>query len=101
MKEKKTLTVQSLLDEVNRRNECSVCDPKVREGWNAILETMLMAAGAYHGFRFLGIDEVPMGQDPGINRDGEGVEYPQGQGVTPEQTTLWFKRTDKTRVKYL
>ena len=65
---RKTVDISDLITEVNQRNRVSTCDAKVRMGWNDLLETVLMRADRYRGFRYLNDGEVPPGQLAGIMR---------------------------------
>jgi len=93
---RKTLSVETLRSEVNRRNRESTCSPEVRQGWNSILESMLMATGNYRGFRFLTPDKVPDGKAPGI-KENQG-DFPLAIG---NDNADRFKGTDDTRRAYL
>jgi len=77
---RKTFDIQKLKDIVNKRNALSTCEPKVREGWNSLLEEVLHQNGTYNGFCYL--TEVPSGCKPGIDYANR------------------FKDTDDTRRKY-
>ena len=70
MSRRKTFDVGALITVVNRRNKFSTCDPKVREGWNNILEEVLVQTGNYSGYVYLGPSDVPKGQLPGVDDDG-------------------------------
>lgn len=61
-----------IVDEVNRRNRESTCDPLMRAGWNALLADILMDAGWYAGFGYLMVKDIPAGQKPGIQTDASG-----------------------------
>ncbi len=72
---RKTLHLRELVDWVNERNATSTCDAKVREGWNAVVNSFLMAAEGYGGFSYLSSDELTgnaKGQPPGIVFDHTG-----------------------------
>lgn len=71
MKKKKTVNIKWLVEEINRKNRESTCPRDVRNGWNSLLETIMMQANVYNGHSFLKADEVPAGHLPGIVRDGE------------------------------
>ena len=47
---KKTFKVENLINEVNRLNVESTCDPKLRIGWNSLLETVLFETDNYKGY---------------------------------------------------
>lgn len=69
MTKRKTVTIEFLKSEVNRKNRESTCDAKVRDGWNDLLESMLHATGNYNGYRNLLPTEVPKGHKPGMLED--------------------------------
>ena len=78
----KTIDLVELIQEVNRRNACSICKPTAREGWNSLLETMLMKADVYAGFNNLRASELQgdaIGQPPGIIFDQQAIN----EGRTP------------------
>ncbi len=72
MGKRKTVQISELIDFVNERNQVSTCEPSVRDGWNAMLERVLMDADVYAGFNYYGEADVPAGQSPGIVRDSTG-----------------------------
>lgn len=74
MRKRKTLRVDDLKAEVNRRNRESTCSADVRRGWNDILCTILIKANAYNGFCYLTTNQVPPGKLPGQIRNPEGSE---------------------------
>ena len=63
---RKTFSIAGLLYLVNTRNRNSTCDPKVREGWNCVLESVLMEANVYDGFNYLEQKDIPWAEKPGI-----------------------------------
>lgn len=65
-KGRKTFSIAGVLYEINQKNQSSTCDPQVRQGWNSMLESILMAADVYSGFGYLDFADVPQGQSPGI-----------------------------------
>jgi len=69
----KTIKIARLIEKVNTRNQRSTCLPEVRQGWNSLLEDVLLGAGVYAGFNLLTAAEVPPGQEPGIR--GEGLNF--------------------------
>jgi hypothetical protein len=88
-KPRRTVRLRDLVAWVNERNRCSTCDPKVREGWNALLDAFLMEAEAYAGFGFLTSDELAgeaRGQPPGIVRDDTGNNC----HAFPDETRIKF-----------
>ena len=72
---RKTIKIETLLAEVNRRNRESICQPKIRQGWNSLLETVLHNTGNYRGFGYLESNMVPAGQRPGIKMEGSLVSF--------------------------
>lgn len=73
-----TVKLADLLHSVNERNELSTCSREMRQGWNSILESFLMAAGSYIGFGYLMDWEVPKGYLPGmVYLDTEGNSLAQ------------------------
>lgn len=71
---KKTISVKKFVDEINRRNKLSTCEPNVRNGWNDLLEFVLRETNQYNGFGYLQQHEVPQGQLPGIIKNLEDPE---------------------------
>lgn len=100
MRERKTASLQSLVDEVNERNRNSTCIAAIRYGWSDLLECALLRANAYKGFRHLQKHEVPEGEKPGINDAGADVVYPQGLDVKHEDHEKMFANTDESRRHY-
>lgn len=77
MTRRKTFRVRSLLDSVNYSLACSTCESAVRRGMASVLETVLLEANVYAGYRYLEQHEVPKGQLPGIVREADGnCEFP-------------------------
>jgi len=72
-KSRKTFDVAELVKTVNRKNSLSTCDPKLREGWNALLVDILHETNNYMGYTHLTRSEVPYGQLAGIIR-GDSIE---------------------------
>ena len=86
MANKKTVKIVELINQVNDKNKKSTCNADVRRGWNALLESVLMAAECYEGFRYLHTDEVPTGELPGIH-----IDYADNQKRTfPDTTRIAF-----------
>ena len=86
---RKTISLRDLVEWVNERNRTSTCDPKVREGWNALANAFLMAADAYIGFGYLTADELggeAVGEPPGIVPDDTG----NNQHEFPDETRIKF-----------
>lgn len=75
---RKTFEVSRLVEMVNGRNRQSTCSPDMREGWNSLLESVLINTDTYAGFGYLTLLEVPQGQLPGIEygRENEPPEFP-------------------------
>jgi hypothetical protein len=69
-----TVDVKALVEEVNYRNRESTCSAEVRDGWNSLLEEVLMSTKNYAGFGWLSAKEVPAGERPGIVWSGEGTD---------------------------
>jgi len=63
---RKTFSVEALKRKVNHRNKESTCVAATRDGWNSVLEDVLLETGNYNGFRYLKQEEVPPGRLPGI-----------------------------------
>ena len=86
---RKTLRLRELVEWVNERNATSTCEPAVREGWNALANSMLMAADAYAGFGYLTAGELrgnARGQLPGIVPDTTGND----RHSFPDETRIRF-----------
>ncbi|MCK9600958.1 MAG: hypothetical protein M0R06_18090 [Sphaerochaeta sp.] len=81
---RKTVTIQTIVDEVNHRNKVSTCNPQVREGWNALLEGILLETDTYGGYRYLEQCAVPEGQLPGIVRT-------MGDPIFPDETRRVYR----------
>lgn len=77
---RKTVSVESVVDEINRMLRESTCSPEARFGMCQAVQTVLSMAGRYSGFRYLTADEVPAGHKPGINwdapHDNQDARYP-------------------------
>lgn len=83
---RKSFNVVAFRDKVNwRLMNCTMSEDGLKE-LCLTLEDVLHDTGNYGGFRYLGVDEVPKGELPGIRWD-----YPQ-----PEQ----FNNTNGYRRKY-
>jgi len=88
-KPRKTVALRELVAWVNERNATSTCDAKVREGWNAVVNSFLMQADAYAGFGYLRADELTgeaIGKPPGIVFDPSG----ENRHVFPDETRIRF-----------
>ena len=93
------------LHEVNRRNRLSTCDPKVREGWNALLESLLLKSNCYEGYGYLKQVQVPYGELPGYKEveAGEGFEYPDKTRVTynvSPKLRRWYQEIEKAEKEF-
>ena len=94
---RKTLNISDLVNNANSMlkhsaDECA----DMRRGMMNLVETTLMGAGAYKGYRYLSpadMAESDMGSSFGIN------PAPVGVGVDPEDWDK-FEGTDRTRVAY-
>lgn len=88
-KPRKTVHLRELVSWVNQRNATSTCDAKVREGWNAVVNSFLMAAEGYGGFSYLRAEELTgdaKGKPPGIVFDPSGVNRHE----FPDETRIRF-----------
>jgi hypothetical protein len=65
-RKRKTVDVEWLRTHINRINADSTCDAKIREGWNALLGSVLHHTGNYNGFTYLTTKDIPIGQEPGM-----------------------------------
>ena len=86
MPKRKTFSIAQLLHTVNKRNAASTCSPDVRQGWNSILSQVLMDADVYSGYNYLGPEDIPVGQRPGI-----AFQDKDGNSLTP---TEFYERLD-------
>lgn len=75
---RKTVNVKDLVERVNQRNQLSSCDPRVREGWNSLLEEVLHGSGNYQGFGYYESHQLGKDVPPGVIRgkDGEKNTFP-------------------------
>jgi hypothetical protein len=89
---RKTVPIELLLSTVNSMLKSSPAESVAqRQGAMTALEQVLHSAGAYKGFRYLILEEVPVGSMP-------GVRYKDG--VPDLDYTERFACTDRTRVHY-
>ncbi len=72
----KTFKVCDLIEEVNRINRLSTCDPAMRMGWNTLLEHVLVETGNWEGYRYLTSGGVPFGQLPGKEEKDGKLTFP-------------------------
>jgi hypothetical protein len=74
-RKRKTFSVAQALFDINQKNQLSTCSAEVRQGWNSMIETILMAAEVYTGFGYLRSPDLPTGQKAGIRfTNAMGVE---------------------------
>lgn len=80
---KRTVKLVDLIALVNEKNRVTTSGrtKSWREGWNLMLENLLMQANAYAGFGYLEAGSVPKGELPGIIR-GETLK----ENVFPDET---------------
>ena len=86
---RKTVSLRELVEWVNVRNATSTCEPAVREGWNALVNSLLMQADAYAGFAYLRADQLEgeaLGKPPGIVFDDSG----ECRHTYPDETRIRF-----------
>jgi len=76
MGRRRTCHIAELIEDVNHRNRVSTCAPEVRDGWNALLESIMHAANVYAGWRHLNRREVPAGKLPGVEGDPGERRFP-------------------------
>ena len=88
-KPRKTIHLRELLEWVNQRNATSTCLPSVREGWNSLVNSMLMQADAYIGFQFLTAEDLAdnaKGLPPGIIWNADGTD----RHTFPDETRIRY-----------
>lgn len=86
---RKMIRLRELVEWVNERNATSTCDPAVREGWNSLVNHVLMQADAYAGFGCLGANDLQgdaKGHPPGIIFDHSG----EHRHEFPDETRIRF-----------
>ena len=91
MTTRKTISVSSLKQKVNKMLALSTGRHSERFGMIQVLESILHETGNYRGFRYLTEREVPTGELPGINVDDKGPL---------DDILARFQDTDCTRVEY-
>jgi hypothetical protein len=69
---KTTIPVAQLKAWVNKANTEWSDSPKIREGWNRLLEAVMKETGQYSGYGLLHEEEVPKGQLPAHRLHTEG-----------------------------
>lgn len=90
---RKTFNVAEFTKQINTALAMSDASVDHRRGLIFAVDRVLHDAGAYKGFRYLTANEVPVGQQPGIN-----ISPIDGQHV--EDFDARFADTDRTRVSY-
>ena len=90
---RKTISVKRIVEIVNERNEKSTCGKEERDGWNSLLEEILMDTEQYEGFTFLTASQVPCTEKPGIHGEDRS-------DLTAADIANRFKDTDHTRLFY-
>ncbi len=85
---RKTFNVNELVVTVNEMCRLSTCSRDVRQGAINVLEHVLHSTDNYRGFKFLGVEDIPAGELPGIN-----------WGFENDPSARFFN-TDKTRVYF-
>lgn len=75
-KNKKTVSVLTLIEIVNRLNKHSTCPVETRKGWNTLLDEVLHKTGNYNGYAYLACQDVPRGELPGIEHTAKFNNYP-------------------------
>lgn len=88
---RKTFSVEFIRNKTNMMLKDSTCNAASREGMIAILTEILHESGNYHGFRYLMVDEVPKGHNP-------GVRYAEDGSMLPYEER--FVNVDDTRRSY-
>ena len=88
---RKTFDVLTFKNKVNGMLARSTCSAAEREVMSMLLTDVLHETGNYHGFRYLHVDEVPPGHNP-------GVRYAEDGSVLPSEER--FTDTDTSRVSY-
>ena len=93
-KMKKTFNVKALKDDINISLKMSeYVTPDYRQGLISCIENILHRTGNYSGFRYLSKDEVPDGEQPGININVI-------TNLPFESMDMKFSNTDETRRYY-
>ena len=94
-KPRKTFPVDTIRDMVNQSLRYSTHSTEARMGMIHLLENVLHGSENYHGFRYLGLDEVPTGELPGIRQSIENYPTVDTWAEDPR-----FNNTDDTRRHY-
>lgn len=91
---KKTINVQAMKDDINKALKNSeYVTPDYRQGLISCIENILHSTGNYNGFRYLSKDEVPDGEESGININVM-------TNLPFESMDMKFSNTDETRRYY-
>lgn len=92
---RKTISVEYIKTHVNELLQSNQFNESAREGMMILLEDILLKTNNYHGFQYLGKDELEHGGTPGIRWEWIGNDNRWVDGVDKA-----FEDTDRTRVKY-
>jgi hypothetical protein len=85
---RKTIEVDYLINEINEFLATDTSSREARKSMLHLLERVLHNTKNYRGFTYLGENDVPAGQLPGISgKFGDRFRFPEG-------------KTDNTRVRY-
>ncbi len=106
MRKRTTVNIAVILAEINKKNMLSTCAAEVRQGWNSLLESILMAANVYRGFGYLRASDVPKDAKPGIafrSRTGRDLTARQFdiRRDDPEVTDETYFPDESRRVYYI
>ncbi|MCX6783340.1 MAG: hypothetical protein NTZ20_05150 [Candidatus Levybacteria bacterium] len=88
---RKTVTVAGLVDYANSVLRSNSGNEFYRRGVMRMIEPMLHETGNYKGFRYLLLNEIPIGNKPGINYI-DNMPHPD--------YAMLFANTDNTRIQY-
>jgi hypothetical protein len=88
---RKTINVASLVESANEVLRGDFGNQSYRRGIIRMIEPILHDTGNYKGFRHLLINEIPIGNKPGINYLGD-MPHPNYK--------MRFANTDETRIQY-
>lgn len=92
MPKRKTFSIAKLLHSVNKKNAESTCSAEVRQGWNSLLSDILMQADVYAGYNYLGPEDLPEGELPGI-----AFETSDGSPLTANE---FYERLDVAKSEF-
>jgi len=98
---RKTIEIKELIETINRRNQQSTCDPKMREGWNCILESILYNSDVYAGYNYYPSNQLGENIEPGMAweniKTGEKVytrpdekDKDQYKNIFPDETRRFY-----------